>query len=1222
MARGRKKRQKNTAIIPVDANPTQQITQSLDIDAECESETKRMKFAENNGGGAGGSSSVVKKKRGRKSKKEKENMEKMLESNFLEKRDAQNDNHGENAEVGGSSSVSEGVKKKRGRKSKKEKEDMDKMLESKFLEKRDAQNENHGENGVVGVSSSVSEGVKKKRGRKSKKEKEDMEKMSESNFLEKRDAQNENLGENGEVGGSFSVSEGVKKKRGRKSKKEKEDMERKMLEEKDAQNENHGENGEVGGSSSVSEGVKKKRGRKSKKEKEDMERKMLEEKDAQNENHGKHVEVGGSSSLSEGVKNKRGRKSKKEKQDMENKMIEEKDAQYQNLGESGGVGGSSSVQEVAAKKHGRKSKEEKEDMKRKEMLEDNLLEEKDVQDKNHGENGGVPDTRHGRKRKTLKEDDGELPADSPGSGIQKHYSLRAPKVNTEAVMPNISKKDPKCLKEESLMCHQCQRNDKGRVVRCTSCKRKRFCVHCIENWYPHLKEDYIAEACPVCRGNCNCKACLRSNELIKKMKKKAKTNEDEKVELSMHLLQVLLPYLRLLDEEQMIEYKTEAKIQGLSVSELNIVQANFDEDERVYCDNCKTSIFDYHRSCTKCSFDLCLICCRELRSGELVGGADPILVEFVCQGRHYLHDEKESKSVKRNEPNAVAPVVREWSRSGWHAESNGSIPCPKVNDECNHGFLELRSILGQHFITNLVHKANKLAQAYKLQDVVKIPDNFCSCLRLDRNTDARYNNMRKAASRADSGDNYLYCPRVVDLQDEDLRHFQWHWEKGEPVIVSNVLAKTSGLSWEPLVMWRAFRQMTKTKHEQHLDVKAIDCLDWCEGEINIHQFFTGYTEGREDWLRWPQILKLKDWPPSNLFEERLPRHCAEFISSLPFKEYTDPLKGSLNLAVKLPMGCLKPDMGPKTYIAYGFHQELGRGDSVTKLHCDMSDAVNVLTHIAEVKLKPDHLIVIEELKQKHFEQDKRELLGDDQNRETSVDMLNNTSSTNALDKQNSVQIMEHKGGLCDGKEVYQFHQPSGGNAVAIANEDGLSCGSKLKEVDKVKLKQESDMLSAGDGSEGALWDIFRRQDVPKLQEYLRKHFREFRHIHCCPLKQVIHPIHDQTFYLTVEHKRKLKEEYGIEPWTFIQKVGDAVFVPAGCPHQVRNLKSCIKVALDFVSPENVGECFRLTEEFRTLPISHASSEDKLEVKKMTIYAMQDVIGKLEEARSGKTKVPE
>jgi hypothetical protein len=29
---------------------------------------------------------------------------------------------------------------------------------------------------------------------------------------------------------------------------------------------------------------------------------------------------------------------------------------------------------------------------------------------------------------------------------------------------------------------------------------------------------------------------------------------------------------------------------------------------------------------------------------------------------------------------------------------------------------------------------------------------------------------------------------------------------------------------------------------------------------------------------------------------------------------------------------------------------------------------------------------------------------------------------------------------------------------------------------------------------------------------------------------------------------------GVEPWTFEQKLGDAVFIPAGCPHQVRNLK--------------------------------------------------------------------
>ncbi|PNX83622.1 lysine-specific demethylase 3B, partial [Trifolium pratense] len=66
--------------------------------------------------------------------------------------------------------------------------------------------------------------------------------------------------------------------------------------------------------------------------------------------------------------------------------------------------------------------------------------------------------------------------------------------------------------------------------------------------------------------------------------------------------------------------------------------------------------------------------------------------------------------------------------------------------------------------------------------------------------------------------------------------------------------------------------------------------------------------------------------------------------------------------------------------------------------------------------------------------------------------------------------------------------------------------------------------------------------------------------------------------------------------------------------------SCTKVAMDFVSPENVGECFRLTEEFRKLPINHMSAEDKLEVKKMIVYAMLDLLKKFEEARSGETKV--
>ncbi|KAI4328619.1 hypothetical protein L6164_020956 [Bauhinia variegata] len=801
------------------------------------------------------------------------------------------------------------------------------------------------------------------------------------------------------------------------------------------------------------------------------------------------------------------------------------------------------------------------------------MEEYELKEVSDGKRKG---SRRQKKAIATKETDVVLGAhgttDTSGSSMDRSYTLRACKVNKlEAKTTKVNKRrDPEHMENICLMCHQCQRNDKGGVVRCRGCKRKRYCFPCIENWYPHWKEEDIAEACPFCRKNCNCKACLRSDALLKGIKEKVddKKNAEnvtdiEGMQRTKYLLQMLLPYLRQLDEEQRNEKQIEATRQGLALSVLKIENANCGTNERAYCDNCRTSIFDYHRSCRNCSFDLCLVCCREIRQGRLLGGADPIEHKFISRGLDYLHGGKED--VERFD--VTKPEDRGWSRSGWKAASDATIPCPKNNNGCEHSILELRCILSDNLISELVKKAENITETY-LKEVAQTTKQQCSCLSQDGNS-VRNKNVRKAASRDDAADNYLYCPRAVDVQLDDLKHFQWHWSKGEPVIVSNVLELTSGLSWDPLVMWRACREIHATTRKQHLEVKVIDCLDWCEGEINIHQFFTGYTKGRFDRELWPQILKLKDWPPSNLFEERLPRHCAEFISSLPYKEYTDPYSGFFNLAGKLPKEILKPDIGPKTYIAYGVAQELGRGDSVTKLHCDMSDAVNVLTHTAEVVLKPEDLPKIEELKRKHLEQDRMELYVDGQNLEQGRKEVEKMQ----MDQENSMEIGD----------------PS-----------------------------NSGNILAGDSSEGgALWDIFRRQDVPKLQEYLKKHFREFRHVHCCPLQQVIHPIHDQTFYLTVEHKRRLKEECGIEPWTFVQNVGDAVFIPAGCPHQVRNLKSCIKVALDFVSPENVGECFRLTEEFRFLPINHRATEDKLEVKKMVVYAVENIVNEFEEARSGK-----
>ncbi|KAJ6774869.1 JMJC DOMAIN-CONTAINING HISTONE DEMETHYLATION PROTEIN [Salix purpurea] len=791
----------------------------------------------------------------------------------------------------------------------------------------------------------------------------------------------------------------------------------------------------------------------------------------------------------------------------------------------------------------------------------------------NSENGDVNRAKKKASRKKNQEENIEGEDEKDGSGEGEGdclmmssgtgYELRTRKEQVD--QGSKPRRDSEFIEKVCLMCHQCQRNDKGRVVRCLKCKRKRYCIPCLMKWYPKMTEDEIANACPVCLGNCNCKSCLRLDAPIKELKNlNLKVSKEEEVWYSKFLLRALLPFLKLLDEEQMMEREIEARRKGVPLADLQIENAECPADERMFCDNCRTSIFDYHRSCSNCSSDLCLACCREIRAGHLQGGGPDVVMEYINRGYEYLHGGEDKPKV---ESQAELPQKTESEnfmgpKSGWKANEDGSIHCA-----CDSGNLELNCLFPNKkvnfavSVSELVKKVEEMSKNWET-DSANAPDERCACFNSNGDLDiSNGNRLLKAACREDSDDNYLFYPIAENITEDDLKHFQFHWKRAEPVIVRNVLETASGLSWEPMVMWRAFRQIKNEKHDTLLDVKAIECLDNCEVDINVHQFFIGYTEGRFDDKNWPQILKLKDWPPSKTFGESLPRHDAEFTCCLPFKEYTHPRNGPLNLAVRLPKNSLKPDMGPKTYIAYGYPEELGRGDSVTKLHCDMSDAVNVLAHTVDVSNK-NHYTEIQKLKLKHFEQDQRELFGNNQN----VDEVDNMHGVDP--------------GKCN---------EEAGVVQGRSTDDGpFKCGN------------ESEWLDALDG--GAVWDIFRRKDVPKLQEYLNKHFKEFRHIHCCPLPKVVHPIHDQTFFLTLEHKRKLKEEYGIEPWTFVQKLGDAVFIPAGCPHQVRNLKSCIKVALDFVSPENVGECIRLTEEFRVLPPNHRAKEDKLEIKKMYLHA--------------------
>nr|KYP58268.1 Lysine-specific demethylase 3B [Cajanus cajan] len=626
-----------------------------------------------------------------------------------------------------------------------------------------------------------------------------------------------------------------------------------------------------------------------------------------------------------------------------------------------------------------------------------------------------------------------------------------------------------------------------------------YCMRCLDKWYPDMSVEEVATSCPFCRKNCNCNACLCSRGMIKTSNRDI--TDYEKAQYLQYMINLLIPFLKQICRGQSQEEKIESNIQGKSSFEIEIPQSLCGDDERVYCDHCATSIIDLHRSCPNCSFELCLSCCQEIRDGNIAPRPE-LKFQYVNRGYEYMHG---------GDPLPVYCDLETYeghikSYSVWNAKSDGSISCaPKELGGCGSAVLELRRILPRWWVSDLEAKARSTLEICEIE----LPS-------LRQKAVSSYTSMRKDALRG------------INDNDIEMLIFQNHWANGEPIIVRDALKQGTGLSWEPMVMWRALcENMVSDISSKMSEVKAIDCLANCEVEIDTRTFFKGYIEGRTYRNLWPEMLKLKDWPPSDKFEDLLPRHCDEFIRSLPFQEYTDPRAGILNVAAKLPAHVIKPDMGPKTYIAYGIKEELGRGDSVTKLHCDMSDAVNILTHTAEVMLTDEQHFIISKLKEAHKAQDEREQYA----HEMIADIRNGNES-----------------------------------------------------------------METG----GALWDIFRREDSEKLETYLRKHSKEFRHTFCSSVEQVVHPIHDQCFYLTLEHKKKLKEKFGVEPWTFEQKLGEAVFIPAGCPHQVRNLKSCTKVAVDFVSPENIHECLRLTNEFRQLPKNHRAREDKLEVTCFTI----------------------
>ncbi|KAG5456821.1 MAG: jmjC domain-containing histone demethylation protein 2B [Olpidium bornovanus] len=259
------------------------------------------------------------------------------------------------------------------------------------------------------------------------------------------------------------------------------------------------------------------------------------------------------------------------------------------------------------------------------------------------------------------------------------------------------------------------------------------------------------------------------------------------------------------------------------------------------------------------------------------------------------------------------------------------------------------------------------------------------------------------------------------------------------------------------------------------------------------------------------------------------------MSALPYPEYTRP-NGHLNLVSYLPKEFSPPDLGPKMYNAYAA-QELDatvrRGSvGTTCLHLDMADAVNLMVHVG-----PD-----EDSENNDGESDQVGAVWDIFPADK-LDVLREFLQTEVIPRK---PLGEAVGGASGSGEAVGGRPGSG--RAAGGEPRSRAAGAKGGTASKSGLAEAADV------------------------------------------------IHDQVVYLTDEERRSLHEKYGVQGWRVYQKPGDAVYVPAGCVHQVANVRSAVKVAMDFVSPEHVGRALNITGEFRRLPAKHRRRQDLLQLK--------------------------
>ena len=140
--------------------------------------------------------------------------------------------------------------------------------------------------------------------------------------------------------------------------------------------------------------------------------------------------------------------------------------------------------------------------------------------------------------------------------------------------------------------------------------------------------------------------------------------------------------------------------------------------------------------------------------------------------------------------------------------------------------LSLRSLFSLELTSKLETSAEEIVSCYELPETLDkhLGCPFCLGSEKPSSSSSCKGRLKEASRRrGDASDNFLYYPTVLDLQQNNLEHFQTHWSKGHPVIVRSVLKGGSSLNWDPIALFCSYLKKSNSKTSN-----TTDCADWFE----------------------------------------------------------------------------------------------------------------------------------------------------------------------------------------------------------------------------------------------------------------------------------------------------------------------------------------------------------------------------------------------------------